>query len=155
MEREHRPYAAENLLAPVKARAPRYTFRDGFYCFIIECQMEGNCLYQDFYGLQVELIKTYPIEAGTIGEGERTLPFMPGPVNHVTDVISRSRRAELDEYIQLLPKLGHHVTHGKSIKNFFVPRRRDHETNLATNRMKNSAFHLRNGGIEEFCIKAF
>lgn len=84
-------------------------------------------LYQDFYDLQIQLIATYPVEAGTSGNGERTLPFMPGPVTYVTDNISNGRRANLDEYIKNLLKLGPHITHGPLVKSFFAPRQSDYE----------------------------
>lgn len=84
-------------------------------------------LYQDFYDLQIQLIATYPHEAGTSGSGERTLPFMPGPVTYVTDNISNGRRANLDEYIKNLLKLGPHITSGPLVKGFFAPRQGDYE----------------------------
>ncbi|KAF1960525.1 scaffold protein Scd2 [Byssothecium circinans] len=121
-----------NLLAPIKASVPRYCFADDIFWFIIECEMsdgrywELQRLYQDFYDLQIQLIATYPIEAGTNG-GERTLPFMPGPVTYVTDNISNGRRANLDEYIQNLLILGSHITNGYLVKKFFAPRQGDYE----------------------------
>jgi len=124
---------SDNLLAPVKACVPRYCFADDIFWFIIECQMEDGRhwelqrLYQDFYDLQIQLIATYPVEAGTSGSGERTLPFMPGPVTYVTDNISNGRRANLDEYIKNLLKLGTHITHGPLVKGFFAPRQGDYE----------------------------
>ncbi|KAH7064123.1 hypothetical protein BKA63DRAFT_179123 [Paraphoma chrysanthemicola] len=124
---------SDNLLPPVSACVPRYCFADDIFWFIIECQMEDGRhwelqrLYQDFYDLQIQLIATYPVEAGTAGPGERTLPFMPGPVTYVTDNISNRRRANLDEYIKNLLKLGTHITHGPLVKGFFAPRQGDYE----------------------------
>ncbi|KAF2805645.1 scaffold protein Scd2 [Mytilinidion resinicola] len=122
-----------NLLAPVKACVPRYCFADDIFWFIIECQMEDGRhwelqrLYQDFYDLQIQLIAAFPVEAGTAGTGDRTLPFMPGPVTYVTDNISNGRRANLDEYIKNLLKLGSHITQGTLVKTFFAPRQGDYE----------------------------
>jgi len=122
-----------NLLAPVKAQVPRYCFADDIFWFIIECEMEDGRhwelqrLYQDFYDLQIQLIATYPVEAGTSGSSERTLPFMPGPVTYVTDNISNGRRANLDEYIKNLLRLGPHITNGHLVKGFFAPRQGDYE----------------------------
>ncbi|KAL5119185.1 bud emergence protein 1 [Pleosporales sp. CAS-2024a] len=124
---------SDDLLAPISANVPRYCFADDIFWFIIECQMEDGRhwelqrLYQDFYDLQIQLIATYPVEAGTSGSGERTLPFMPGPVTYVTDNISNGRRANLDEYIKNLLKLGKHITHGPLVKGFFAPRQGDYE----------------------------
>ena len=124
---------ADQLFAPIKACVPRYCFADDIFWFIIECQMEDGRhwelqrLYQDFYDLQIQLIATYPVEAGTSGQGERTLPFMPGPVTYVTDNISNGRRANLDEYIKNLLQLGPHITNGQLVKGFFAPRQGDYE----------------------------
>ncbi|OSS47682.1 hypothetical protein B5807_07196 [Epicoccum nigrum] len=124
---------ADQLFAPIKACVPRYCFADDIFWFIIECQMEDGRhwelqrLYQDFYDLQIQLIATYPVEAGTSGQGERTLPFMPGPVTYVTDNISNGRRANLDEYIKNLLQLGPHITNGQLVKSFFAPRQGDYE----------------------------
>ncbi|KAF2877411.1 hypothetical protein BDV95DRAFT_625308 [Massariosphaeria phaeospora] len=131
--RPHYRASDTSLLAPVKACVPRYCFADDIFWFIIECVMEDGRhwelqrLYQDFYDLQIQLIATYPLEAGTSGVGERTLPFMPGPVTYVTDNISNGRRANLDEYIKNLLKLGNHITHGNLVKSFFAPRQGDYE----------------------------
>lgn len=125
--------SASGLLAPVKACVPRYCFADDIFWFIIECQMEDGRhwelqrLYQDFYDLQIQLIAAFPVEAGTVKDTERTLPFMPGPVTYVTDNISNGRRANLDEYIKNLLKLGPHITQGTLVKNFFAPRQGDYE----------------------------
>jgi bud emergence protein 1 len=125
--------ASDNRVAPVKASVPRYCFADDIFWFIIECEMEDGRhwelqrLYQDFYDLQIQLIATYPTEAGTNGSGERTLPFMPGPVTYVTDNISNGRRANLDTYIKDLLRLGPHITRGHLVKAFFNPRPGDYE----------------------------
>jgi bud emergence protein 1 len=130
-QRQYR--TSDNLLAPVKAHVPRYCFADDIFWFTIEAQMEDGRqwelqrLYQDFYDLQIQLIATYPVEAGTSGPGERTLPFMPGPVTYVTDNISNGRRANLDEYIKNLLTLGPHITQGHLVKGFFAPRQGDWE----------------------------
>lgn len=122
-----------NLLAPIEAKVSHYCFADDIFWFIIKCQMEDGRhwelqrLYQDFYDLQIQLIATYPVEAGTNGSGERTLPFMPGPVTYVTDNISNGRRANLNEYIINLLQLGPHITNGPLVKGFFAPRQGDYE----------------------------
>lgn len=43
------------------------------------------------------------------------------------DNISNGRRANLDEYIKNLLKLGTHITHGPLVKGFFAPRQGDYE----------------------------
>jgi len=100
---------------------------------MVESQMEDGrhwCLqrlYQDFYDLQINLIQEFPLEAGNIKGHERSLPYMPGPVTYVTDKISNGRRANLDEYIRNLLKLGPHITKGYLVRKFFAPRQGDYE----------------------------
>jgi bud emergence protein 1 len=96
-------------------------------------QWELQRLYQDFYDLQINLIQEHPLEAGNVKGHERTLPYMPGPVTYVTDNISNGRRANLDEYIRNLLKLGPHITRSNLVRVFFAPREGDYEleTDLA------------------------
>ena len=121
------------LLAPLSAKVPRYCYADEIFWFLVEAQMEDGrhwCLqrvYQDFYDLQINLIQEYPVEAGNVKGNERTLPYMPGPVTYVTDNISNGRRANLDEYIRNLLKLGPHITKGYLVRKFFSPREGDYE----------------------------
>jgi bud emergence protein 1 len=84
-------------------------------------------LYQDFYDLQINLIQEHPLEAGNVNGVERSLPYMPGPVTYVTDNISNGRRANLDEYIRNLLRLGPHITRGGLVRAFFAPREGDYE----------------------------
>jgi bud emergence protein 1 len=84
-------------------------------------------LYQDFYDLQINLIQEHPLEAGNVKGVERSLPYMPGPVTYVTDNISNGRRANLDEYIRNLLRLGPHITRGGLVRAFFAPREGDYE----------------------------
>jgi bud emergence protein 1 len=84
-------------------------------------------VYQDFYDLQINLIQEFPVEAGNVKGKERTLPYMPGPVTYVTDNISNGRRANLDEYIRNLLKLGPHITKSYLVRKFFAPRQGDYE----------------------------
>lgn len=88
---------------------------------------ELSRLYQDFYDLQINLIQEHPLEAGNVKGVERSLPYMPGPVTYVTDNISNGRRANLDEYIRNLLKLGTHITRGGLVRAFFAPREGDYE----------------------------
>lgn len=122
-------------VAPHVAKVPRYIYVDEIFWFIVEASMEDGshwCLqrvYQDFYDLQISLIQEYPKEAGNVPGHERSLPYMPGPVTYVTDNISNGRRANLDEYLRNLLKLGPHITKGDLVKKFFAPRKGDYELN--------------------------
>ncbi|KDQ64934.1 hypothetical protein JAAARDRAFT_188210 [Jaapia argillacea MUCL 33604] len=61
--------------------------------------------YNDFFDFQVELLKTFPREAGREPPHPRILPYMPGPVDQVDDAITAQRRHELDAYLHSLCSL--------------------------------------------------
>lgn len=78
--------------------------------------------YNDFYDFQVQLLDTFPHEAGRDGS-DRILPYMPGPVPHVDAEISAARRQELDEYLHLLASLrfsARHVLEHRLIREFLA-----------------------------------
>lgn len=97
------------------------------YWYIIECQLEDgrwfelSRYYADFYDLQIALIEAFPVEAGNRKE-PRTLPFMPGPVAHVTDAISNGRRQNLDEYIKQIIAMPPHISKSVLVRNLFKPK---------------------------------
>ncbi|EXJ80968.1 bud emergence protein 1 [Capronia epimyces CBS 606.96] len=114
-------------LAPISASVPRYCFDNDMYWYIIECQMEDgrwwelSRYYADFYDFQIALLEMFPEEAGNKGK-PRTLPFMPGPVAHVTDAISNGRRQNLDEYIKKILDMPPHISKSMLVRNLFKPR---------------------------------
>ncbi len=114
-------------LAPISASVPRYCFDNDMYWYIIECQMEDgrwwelSRYYADFYDFQIALLEMFPEEAGNKGK-PRTLPFMPGPVAHVTDAISNGRRQNLDEYIKKIVAMPNHISKSMLVRNLFKPR---------------------------------
>ncbi|KAJ5966445.1 hypothetical protein N7481_013159 [Penicillium waksmanii] len=120
------------LLAPVAASIPRYCFDNDKYWYIIEAKMEdGRCwelsrYYHDFYDFQIALLTQFEDEAGNRGR-PRTLPFMPGPVTHVTDAISNGRRQNLDEYIKKLISMPPHIARCQLVRQLFGPRQGDFE----------------------------
>ena len=63
--------------------------------------------YNDFYDFQIELLENFPREAGREMENPspRLIPYMPGPVEHVDDEITLTRKDELDKYLRSLCKL--------------------------------------------------
>jgi bud emergence protein 1 len=97
------------------------------YWYIIECQMEDgrwwelSRYYADFYDFQIALLEMFPEEAGNKGK-PRTLPFMPGPVAHVTDAISNGRRQNLDEYIKKIVAMPNHISKSMLVRNLFRPK---------------------------------
>lgn len=119
-------------MAPVAASIPRYCFDNDKYWYIIEAKMEdGRCwelprFYHDFYDFQIALLTQFEEEAGNRGK-PRTLPFMPGPVTHVTDAISNGRRQNLDEYIKKLLSMPPHIARCTLVRQLFAPRAGDFE----------------------------
>lgn len=92
---------------------------------------DGRCwelsrYYHDFYDFQIALLTQFEDEAGNRGR-PRTLPFMPGPVTHVTDAISNGRRQNLDEYIKKLLSMPPHISRCQLVRQLFAPRQGDFE----------------------------
>lgn len=82
--------------------------------------------YHDFYDFQINLLTQFEDEAGNRGR-QRTLPFMPGPVTHVTDAISNGRRQNLDEYVKKLLTMPPHISRSHLVRQLFQPRPGDFE----------------------------
>ncbi|KAG8906183.1 bud emergence protein 1 [Tulasnella sp. 417] len=80
--------------------------------------------YDDFYDFQIALLDAFPVEAGRVPDKQasqnqgyptppssveetstRILPYMPGPVSFVDDMITSVRRTELDQYLDELLQL--------------------------------------------------
>jgi bud emergence protein 1 len=83
--------------------------------------------YEDFYDFQIALLTEFPIEAGTSGDNKRTLPYMPGPVNYVTDAITEGRLHNLDAYVKNLLAQPPYIARCNLVKQFFAPREGDYE----------------------------
>ncbi|KAG8903800.1 bud emergence protein 1 [Tulasnella sp. 403] len=98
--------------------------------------------YDDFYDFQISLLDAFPVEAGRVPRNEnynengyptppasveenstRILPFMPGPVSYVDDMITSVRRTELDQYLNELCELEQrgagHVLRHELVRRFF------------------------------------
>lgn len=87
---------------------------------------ELSRFYHDFYDFQIALLQAFEDEAGA-RQQPRTLPYMPGPVTHVTDAISNGRRQSLDEYIKQLLSMPPHISRCSLIRELFAPRPGDFE----------------------------
>ncbi|KAG5204572.1 MAP kinase activator [Trichophyton interdigitale] len=117
---------------PVQASIPRYCFDNDKYWYIVEVQMEDgrwwelSRYYHDFYDFQIALLSQFEEEAGNRG-GQRTLPFMPGPVTQVTNAISNGRRQSLDEYVKQLLAMPPHISRCQLVRQLFAPRPGDFE----------------------------
>lgn len=82
--------------------------------------------YADFYDFQIALLKQFPEEAGNEAKA-RTIPYMPGPVAHVTDAISAGRKQNLDDYVKKVLALPRHISRSMLVRQLFQPRSTDYE----------------------------
>ncbi|KAI5124752.1 hypothetical protein M0805_005386 [Coniferiporia weirii] len=96
-------------------------------------------VYNDFYDFQVNLLKTFPYEAGQMPstdgrESKRILPFMPGPSKNVDDKVTQLRKDELDQYLSQLCSLwehgAEHILRHRLILDFFTPKTGDLEEDV-------------------------
>ncbi|KAI4602951.1 bud emergence protein 1 [Pestalotiopsis sp. 9143b] len=121
------------LQAPLEARIPRYCFAEEKYWFVIEAQLEDgrhwelSRYYEDFYDFQIALLTEFPAEAGNTNTQKRTLPYMPGPVNYVTDAITEGRLHNLDAYVKNLLGQPDYIAKCNLVRQFFAPREGDYE----------------------------
>ncbi|KAH8764270.1 scd2/ral3 [Diaporthe sp. PMI_573] len=127
------------LHAPISARIPRYCFAEDKYWFVIEAALEDgrhwelSRYYEDFYDFQIALLTEFPAEAGNTGTQKRTLPYMPGPVNYVTDAITEGRLHNLDAYVKNLLSQPPYISRCNLVKQFFAPREGDYEIDPTSN----------------------
>ncbi|KAL3427317.1 bud emergence protein 1 [Phlyctema vagabunda] len=125
--------SSSQLYAPISARIPRYCFAEDKYWFVIEAALEDgrhwelSRYYEDFYDFQIALLTEFPAEAGNTGTQKRTLPYMPGPVNYVTDAITEGRQHNLDAYVKNLLAQPAYIARCTLVKQFFQPREGDYE----------------------------
>ncbi|KAL8382523.1 hypothetical protein RB595_006348 [Gaeumannomyces hyphopodioides] len=125
--------SASKLYAPISASIPRYCFAEEKYWFVIEAgledgrQYELSRYYEDFYDFQIALLTEFPAEAGNTGDQKRTLPYMPGPVNYVTDAITEGRLHNLDAYVKNLLAQPTYISRCNLVRQFFNPREGDYE----------------------------
>ncbi|KAI4866231.1 scd2/ral3 [Hypoxylon rubiginosum] len=131
--------STSELFAPISARIPRYCFAEDKYWFVIEAALEDgrhwelSRYYEDFYDFQIALLTEFPAEAGNTGTQKRTLPYMPGPVNYVTDAITEGRLHNLDAYVKNLLGQPAYISKCNLVKQFFAPREGDYEVEPPSN----------------------
>ncbi|KAL2760091.1 hypothetical protein ACRALDRAFT_2095733 [Sodiomyces alcalophilus JCM 7366] len=133
VQNPHIPKPVSQMYAPVSARIPRYCAVGDKYWFVIEATLEDgrhwelSRYYADFYDFQIALLTEFPAEAGNTGTQKRTLPYMPGPVNYVTDAITAGRLHNLDAYVKNLLAQPPYISRCMLVKQFFAPREGDYE----------------------------
>ncbi|KFY70161.1 hypothetical protein V499_09414 [Pseudogymnoascus sp. VKM F-103] len=132
-QQQQQAAATSQLFSPVSAHIPRYWFSEDKYWFVIEAALEDGRhwelqrYYEDFYDFQIALLTEFPAEAGNTGTQKRSLPYMPGPVNYVTDQITDGRRHNLDAYVKNLLTQPPYISRCTLVKQFFAPREGDFE----------------------------
>ncbi|KAI1820210.1 hypothetical protein F4861DRAFT_78796 [Xylaria intraflava] len=130
------PKPTSLLYAPISAQIPRYCFAEDKYWFVIDATLEDgrhwelSRYYEDFYDFQIALLTEFPAEAGNTGTQKRTLPYMPGPVNYVTDAITEGRLHNLDQYVKNLLGQPAYISKCNLVKQFFAPREGDYEVDI-------------------------
>ncbi|KAI9051727.1 hypothetical protein LZ554_004767 [Drepanopeziza brunnea f. sp. 'monogermtubi'] len=135
-QQQHAKSGSE-LYAPISAKIPRYCFAEDKYWFVIEAALEDgrhwelSRYYEDFYDFQIALLTEFPAEAGNNMGQKRTLPYMPGPVNYVTDAITEGRQHNLDAYVKNLLTQPPYISRCALVKQFFAPREGDFEIDPA------------------------
>ncbi|KAH0840087.1 hypothetical protein J3R83DRAFT_1055 [Lanmaoa asiatica] len=90
--------------------------------------------YNDFYDFQVNLLETFPQEAGREPGSNRILPFMPGPADRVDGEVTAARQVELDQYIRKLCALNmvgaSYILEHQLIRNFLSLKPGDVENDI-------------------------
>ncbi|CAB5377186.1 unnamed protein product [Rhizophagus irregularis] len=84
-------------------------------------------LYEDFYEFQIALLNKFREEAGRTGK-QRILPFMPGPLSYVNDMITSQRRTDLDVYVKELLTLPGYILSDPLMNDLFGLKSDDVET---------------------------
>lgn len=122
------------------------------YWFYVICEFDDDSThflkryYEDFYDLQVQLLDTYPAEAGKLRDGtgqwtKRIMPYIPGPVPYVTDLITQKRRDDLDTYVKELIALSPHISQSTLVKSLFAVRKNGFDI-AVLKQQRNSAKNL-------------
>jgi PX domain/SH3 domain len=121
---------AEGLYVPISASVVAYHLAEDIYLFSVETVFKNGERYQlsryynDFYDFQIALLTEFPVEAGS-STMARIIPYLPGPVSHITEAITESRKNQLDDYVKDLLTLPPYISECPLVKQFFAPREGD------------------------------
>ncbi|KAG0263415.1 bud emergence protein 1 [Mortierella polycephala] len=124
----------DNPTLIVNASVESYHHADDQYWFSVRVEFASGAirtlyrLYEDFYDFHIALLEEFPVESGRTGDQMRILPFMPIPLQVVTDTVTASRREDLDGYVQDLYKLPPRITQHPLVEQLFALRDGDAET---------------------------
>ncbi|KAF9898711.1 bud emergence protein 1 [Lobosporangium transversale] len=115
------------------ASVESYFQEDDQYWFTVKVELSNGMtrtlyrLYEDFYEFHIALLEEFPVESGKVGDQPRILPFMPVPLQVVTDTITATRRADLDEYVKDLCDLPLRITQHPLVERLFALKEGDIE----------------------------
>ncbi|CAG8439501.1 1330_t:CDS:2 [Ambispora leptoticha] len=140
----------------ITASVESFLFQDDRYWFLVRVELSSGRfrtlyrLYEDFYEFQIALLNEFPAEAGRTGQ-QRILPFMPGPLSYVNDMITAQRRADLDVYIKELLNLPDYILQHPQLQQLFGIREGDSIRKQTS--LTNGAFnHSHNGSSSSSII---
>ncbi|CCD24206.1 phosphatidylinositol-3-phosphate-binding protein BEM1 NDAI_0C05470 [Naumovozyma dairenensis CBS 421] len=120
-----------------------YGLEDEKYWFAVNCDLDNGKsrklkrYYEDFYDLQVSLLDSFPAESGKLRDSngqwtKRILPYIPGPVPYVTEMITKKRREDLNVYVTDLVKLPAYISHSPLVDNVFKLRNNGYDEEYVT-----------------------
>ncbi|KAF9362360.1 bud emergence protein 1 [Mortierella sp. NVP85] len=118
----------------IHATVESFHYEEEQYWFSVRVELASGAvrslfrLYEDFYNFHIALLEEFPVESGRVGDQPRILPFMPIPLQVVTDAVSASRRTDLDAYVADLFRLPSRITQHPLVTDLFALREGDSET---------------------------
>ena len=81
-----------------------------------------SCLrgYQEFFEFHCKLLDTFPCEAGSSKDGQRSLPFLPGKqmFRKSNKALALKRLPELNQYVKELVELPEHISRSEQVLRF-------------------------------------
>ncbi|KAF9988424.1 bud emergence protein 1 [Modicella reniformis] len=117
----------------VNASVESYHHEDDQYWFTVRIEFVSGItrtlyrVYEDFYNFHIALLEEFPVESGRVGDQPRILPFMPIPLQVVTEVVTASRRSDLDGYVKDLCGLPPRITQHPLVERLLALREGDVE----------------------------
>ncbi|AMD20802.1 HDR060Cp [Eremothecium sinecaudum] len=126
------PQSFEALVVTYAA-VDSFTLEGEKYWFHVICDLEDGRrhslkrYYEDFYDLQVQLLDSFPEEAGKLRDSsgqwtKRIMPYIPGPVPYVTNSITKKRKDDLNIYVKELIALPPRISQANLVKSLFAIR---------------------------------
>ncbi|KAG0049893.1 bud emergence protein 1 [Gryganskiella cystojenkinii] len=134
------------------ASVESFHHEDDQYWFSVRVELASGAvrhlfrLYEDFYNFHIALLEEFPVESGRVGDQPRILPFIPIPLQVVTDTVTASRRYDLNEYVHELCKLPSRITQHPLVEQLFEVKDGDTETPAPPGHVQQSSAASTNGG---------